>query len=108
MEAMGVGTEHVVVGAQHSSSVSHILLDESGERAIIMAPASTGTIDAATARAHFAVAVQEASMLSTEISQVPLPGVLELLACASSSSVTTLLDVDVPPSVATTEAQLGR
>lgn len=108
MSELGVGTEHVRVDASFSTSVSHILLDAgSGERAILMAPASSGTIDASCAETHFVDAVERSEMLTTEISQIPLSGVERLLRAAKAKGIPSLLDVDVPPSVAITEAELG-
>ena len=40
-----------------------------------------------------------ASMVTTEISQVPLTGVLALLGSAKKAGVLSVLDLDVPPSV---------
>lgn len=108
MGELGVGTEHIQVDASFSTSVSHILLSESdGERAILMAPASSGTIDASCAETYFVDAVRSAQMLTTEISQIPLSGVERLLRAAKEVGIPSLLDVDVPPSVAITEAELG-
>lgn len=90
-----------------------------------MAPASTGDIDAETFETHFGCAVKTASIATTEISQVlkadenlfvyshlgqvPLSGVTRLLDIARNSPNKTLsmLDIDVPPSVAAGDAQLG-
>ena len=57
MAELGVGAEHVKVGRQYATSLSHILLDRSGERAIIMAPASTGTITADVVEREFRDAI---------------------------------------------------
>jgi hypothetical protein len=51
--------------------------------------------------------VNSASMVSTEISQLPLSGVQWLLDTARASGAPSILDVDVPPSVACGAAQLG-
>ena len=108
MDELGVSTEHVHVDPTFSTSVSHILLSESdGERAILMAPASSGTIDEAAVEHYFLGAVESSAMVTTEISQIPLSGVQRLLRAARERGVPSLLDVDVPPSVAMTEAELG-
>mmetsp|Transcript_85367 Transcript_85367/g.228307 ORF Transcript_85367/g.228307 Transcript_85367/m.228307 type:complete len:246 (+) Transcript_85367:3-740(+) len=104
MGDLGVSTEFVQVGEEFATSVSHILLDPTGERAIIMAPASTGTITEAVFRQYFTEAVAQAPMVTTEISQVPLSGVHAMLDMARGVSC---LDVDVPPSVASGDAGLG-
>jgi sugar/nucleoside kinase (ribokinase family) len=90
-----------------SPSVSHILSSEDGERSIIMAPGSTSYITSSAVDAHFARAISQASIVTTEISQVPLSGVNRLLSLAASSGALTMLDVDVSPSVAIGEAALG-
>jgi sugar/nucleoside kinase (ribokinase family) len=51
--------------------------------------------------------VAQSSIATTEISQVPLSGVLEMLTAAKSANVLSILDVDVSPSVAVNEARLG-
>eukprot|EP00466_Bigelowiella_natans_P000222 jgi/Bigna1/125519/aug1.1_g227 len=111
MEDLGVSTRYLKKGPEYATSVCHILLDSQGERAIIMAPASTGHINATAMKTHFAEALNAATIVTTEISQVPLSGVLQLLNLASSSSHAatplSMLDVDVPPSVAAGEANLG-
>ena len=57
---------------------------------------------------HFKDAVlNHAHMVTTEISQVPLSGVIQLLKMAKEAGATTVVDFDVCPSVAMNEAQLG-
>lgn len=75
---------------------------------IVMAPASTSAITGSAVDRHFAEAVRSrGAMVTTEISQVPLSGVERLLAVARERRLLTMLDVDVPPSVAVSEAGLG-
>ena len=50
---------------------------------------------------------KEARIVTCEISQVPLSGVIRILEAANSSDCVTILDVDVSPSVAVNEAKLG-
>lgn len=69
MEKLGVSTRFVLHGPQHATSVSHVFIDESGERSIIMAPASTSTLNAAAVTAYWTDAVSSASMVTSEISQ---------------------------------------
>ena len=45
--------------------------------------------------------------MTTEISQVPLSGAQRVLDLARESGSISFLDVDVPPSVAAGEAELG-
>lgn len=109
LKELGVSIEYVRVSDEYSTSVSHILLDEgTGERTILMAPASTSRLTAETMRAEFDAAVRtRASMVTTEISQVPLSGVEVLLDGAAAAGVPSFLDVDVTPATATGPARLG-
>ena len=107
MDELGISTEHLLVGSQYVTSVSHIFLDSTGERCIMMAPASTTKINAAAMCENFAPAVPSASIITSEISQVPLSGVGALFDAAAAAGKLSMLDVDVPPSVAVGEAGLG-
>ena len=108
LESMGVSTAHIKHGPEFATSVSHILLDKDGERAIIMAPASTGTIVGDVFRKHFEEAIlADCKIATTEISQLPLSGAQTLLDLARSAHALSFLDVDVPPSVAVGDAGLG-
>jgi len=107
MRELGVDTRFVRAHADYSTSVSHILLDPSGERTIIMAPASTSRLTGDNMARDFGSAVRDAAMITTEISQLPLSGVQFLLDSAKRASVPSLLDVDVVPEVAVGPAQLG-
>ncbi|HEX2713976.1 MAG TPA: hypothetical protein VHM88_17420, partial [Candidatus Acidoferrales bacterium] len=42
--------------------------------------------------------IRRASIVTTEVSQLPLPTVIAVLEFARARSITTVLDVDVPPS----------
>lgn len=107
MAAMGVSSEFVRVDDAYTTSVSHVLIEESGERTILMAPASTSQLTATKMKIEFADAIAGASMITTEISQVPLSGVQYLLAAARSHGIPSVLDVDVTPSIAVGAARLG-
>ena len=108
MNELGVSTEFVRASNEYSTSVSHILLEPSGERTILMAPASTSRLTGEKMKKEFGNAVAtRASMITTEISQVPLSGVEFLLNAAHQARIPALLDVDVTPTVATGPAQLG-
>lgn len=107
LASMGVGVHNVRVSPAYTTSVSHVLVEEGGERSIIMAPASTSQLTAPKMAGEFAAAVAAASMITTEISQVPLSGVEVLLDGARAAGIPSMLDVDVPPSVAAGAARLG-
>lgn len=70
--------------------------------------ASTAKLEATTMELEFGSIVRHrASMVTTEISQVPLSGVLFLLQTARQAGMPAMLDVDVSPEVALGPAQLG-
>ena len=84
-----------------------------------MSPAATSLINAQAVQDHFGRIKEKnkpsadlsvlyyidadiqahASIVTTEISQVPLTGVLALLGSAKKAGVLSVLDLDVPPSV---------
>ena len=104
LEDTDVDTSCIKVSEAYRTSLSHIVLDKEGERAIIMAPGSTSDISRSVVRESFGDALRGARIVTTEISQLPLDAVEELL---TSSTGLGMLDVDVPPSVASTDANLG-
>ena len=108
MTAHNVSKDFVKVGDEYTSSVSHVLSQEDGERSILMAPASTSQITQQVASEQWNTDVlSETVLFSTEISQVPLSGVIQLLKTAKAAGCVTALDVDVSVSVALKEANLG-
>jgi len=105
---MGVSTALIRASNDYTTSVSYILSEEGGERTILMNPASTSRMTGSLMAKEWTTAVAHlAGMVSTEISQMPLSGVEWLLSSAKTKGVPTVLDVDVPPSVATGSARLG-
>ena len=106
MDEHGVSCDALTVSRDASSSVSHVILDESGERTILMAPHATATLAAAQVNELFASAVSRAQLVTTEVSQVPLSGVTAFLELARAHKIASVLDVDVPPSVAAAAAAL--
>ena len=109
MSDFGVGADTVHVSDAHCTSVSHIFLDADGERCIMMSPGSTSNIDRDVVRDQFAAHLENKNvcLFTTEISQVPLSGVIEMLTRCAKSNIASMVDVDVPPSVAVREAGLG-
>ena len=65
MKVHGVSDGALAVRAHVSSSVSHVLLEESGDRTILMAPHAAGTIGAAEVEASFAPALDRGVRLVT-------------------------------------------
>ena len=106
MTEHGVSRDALTVSASSSSSVSHVILDETGERTILMAPHATATLSSACVERLFGEAVARAALVTTEISQVPLSGVVAFLTLAKQHGTPSVLDVDVTPSVAAAAAAL--
>jgi sugar/nucleoside kinase (ribokinase family)/D-arabinose 5-phosphate isomerase GutQ len=107
MQRQGVSTQYVQVSEAYASSVSYVWLEPSGERCILMAPASTGEVSESIVEAKMKPAIERAAIVSTEVSQVPLSAVETILKLANSFGRISVLDVDVPPSVSRDAAGLG-
>ncbi|XP_019859150.1 PREDICTED: probable fructokinase-5 [Amphimedon queenslandica] len=108
LKRMGVTTEFIEVKDNYITSECHVFIQEDGERSILQAPAASFLINTQSARAAFESAIKNnASMVTTEISQLPFTGVLEILKMAKEAGVVSILDLDVPPKAAIEEAKLG-
>lgn len=107
MDRHGIDRGSVLVKPGGSSSFSVIYVAPDAERAIYMARALTATTTAEDIDALFADAIRRAAVVTTEISQLPLPTVIAVLRLARAAGVPSMLDVDVPPSFATGVARLG-
>lgn len=92
------GIERDIALCGDPSSFAEIFVDDAGGRAIYMAPGATSTTTAADVRRDHARFIQRAARFSTEVSQLPLPAVLEALRIAREAGVSTVVDLDVPPS----------
>lgn len=95
MDRLGIARDIVLDGS--ASSSADIYVDDAGARAIYMAPGATSETTAEHVRAHHAETIRGALRVTTEVSQLPLAAVREVLAIASEAGVPTLLDLDVPP-----------
>jgi arabinose-5-phosphate isomerase len=95
MDRLGIEREIVLDGS--ASSSADIYVDDAGGRAIYMAPGATGETTAEHVRAHHAETIQRALRVTTEVSQLPLAAVREVLAIAAGAGVPSVLDLDVPP-----------
>jgi arabinose-5-phosphate isomerase len=95
MDRLGIAREIVLDGS--ASSTADIYLDDAGARAIYMAPGATSETTPEHVRAHHAETIRGALRVTTEVSQLPLAAVREVLALAGEAGVPTLLDLDVPP-----------
>jgi sugar/nucleoside kinase (ribokinase family)/D-arabinose 5-phosphate isomerase GutQ len=95
MDRLAIEREIVLDGS--ASSSADIYVDDRGARAIYMAPGATAETTAEHVRAHHADTIRNALRVTTEVSQLPLAAVREVLAIAAEAGVPTLLDLDVPP-----------
>lgn len=95
MDRLGIEREIVLDGS--ASSSADIYVDDAGARAIYMAPGATAETRAEDVRAHHVETIRRALRVTTEVSQLPLAAVREVLAIAAEAGVPTLLDLDVPP-----------
>ncbi len=95
-----------------ASSFANVLVDSAGNRAIYMARGATAELTAAEVQRRHGAFIRGAHLVSTEISQLPLPAVIEILKIARAHSIPTILDIDLPVAEATpmlgTRAELER
>jgi sugar/nucleoside kinase (ribokinase family)/D-arabinose 5-phosphate isomerase GutQ len=96
MEHLGIA-RHLVLDGSASSS-AEIFVDDAGGRAIYMAAGATAETTSEHVRTHHASWITRARRVTTEVSQLPLAAVREVLRLAREASVPTVLDLDVPPS----------
>ena len=106
LDAIGIDRTHLRTDGE-GSSTANIFVDPDGERCIYMHRAATETTTPEHIDTHFAAYLRQARMVSTEISQLPLPTTVRVLERAADAGVDTALDVDIPPSQATGDARLG-
>jgi arabinose-5-phosphate isomerase len=90
------GIEHELMLDGSASSAAEIFVDDSGGRAIYMAPGATAEITAEHVRLHHAQFIQRARWLTTEVSQLPLAAALEAVSIAQTAGIPVALDFDVP------------
>ncbi|MFI5351334.1 MAG: PfkB family carbohydrate kinase [Candidatus Binatales bacterium] len=81
-----------------ASAFAAIFVDPAGNRAIYMARGATGELKPDEIRRRHGAFMRRAHLVSTEISQLPLPTVLAILLYAREHSIPTVLDVDIAPS----------
>jgi arabinose-5-phosphate isomerase len=98
MDALGI--EQQLIRAGSATSLAEIFVDDTGARAIYMAPGATAETSAAQVRAQHADFILRAARVTTEVSQLPLPAALAALEIARGAGIPTVVDLDVPPSEA--------
>jgi sugar/nucleoside kinase (ribokinase family)/D-arabinose 5-phosphate isomerase GutQ len=107
-----LGIRHHLTLDGSASSYATVFVDPTGNRAIYMARGATAELKPADIRRRHGAFIRRGHIVSTEISQLPLPTVIALLLFAHAHSIPTVLDVDVPPSDACsslgTRAELER
>jgi sugar/nucleoside kinase (ribokinase family)/D-arabinose 5-phosphate isomerase GutQ len=93
-----LGIRHHLTFDGSASAFATIFVDSSGERAIYMARGATAELTPAEVRSRHGAFIRRASLISTEISQLPLRTVIAILLFARTHSIPSVLDVDIPPS----------
>jgi arabinose-5-phosphate isomerase len=96
MESLGIRHHLTLDGS--ASSYATVFVDPAGNRAIYMMRGATAELKASEIRARHGAFIKNARMVSTEISQLPLKTVIAILKFARENSISTVLDLDVPPS----------
>lgn len=108
MQEMKINQNFLRIQNDYTTAESFVFVQQDGERSIVMASGATSLISEDKVTNYFKEAIlNKASMLTTEISQVPLSGVIQLLTLAKEAGIITVLDFDVSPMVAFNEANLG-
>jgi ribokinase len=107
MDRHGIDRSAVLVRPGESSAFSMIYVAPDAERAIYMSPGLTAVTTPDDVHRHFAETIGRAAIVTTEVSQLPLPTVVAVLRTAADAGVPTILDVDIPPDFATGAAHLG-
>jgi len=100
MDRLGIERDIRLDGT--ATAVAEIFVDDAGSRSIYMAPGATAETTPEKVREHAAF-IRRADRLSTEVSQLPLASVRAALEIAHEAGVGTVVDLDLPPSVAVPE-----
>ena len=110
MDRFGI-VQHLTLDGS-ASSFATVIVDSRGDRAIYMARGATAELRPEEIRRRHAAFVRRAHIVSTEVSQLPLPTVNAILSFARRNSIPTVLDVDLPAADAAvmlgTRAELER
>jgi ribokinase len=94
MDRAGIARDITLTSA--ATSLAEIFVDDTGARAIYMAPAATAETTEDHVRNDHAAFIRTAERLTTEVSQLPLVAALAALEIARGAGVATLVDLDVP------------
>lgn len=93
MERIGIAHRILLDGS--ASSFAQVYVDPSGARAIYMARGATGEYTALEVEAQHATLVADASVVTSEVSQLPLATVRKVLELAHAAGARTVVDLDV-------------
>ncbi len=91
-----LGIEHHMDLSGKASSFAQVYVDGAGSRAIYMARGATGDVRPEEIDTLHRPVIESARVVTSEISQLPLPVVRRVLEIARESGARTVLDVDVP------------
>ncbi|HYA36497.1 MAG TPA: carbohydrate kinase family protein, partial [Candidatus Binataceae bacterium] len=94
----GLGIRHHLTLDGSASSYATVFVDPAGNRAIYMVRGATAELKPSEIRTRHGAFIRNASIVSTEISQLPIRTVIAILKFARDNSIPTVLDLDVPPS----------
>ena len=94
MDRFGIAQHLTLDGS--ASSFANVILDSRGDRAIYMARGATAELRSEEISRRHGVFIKRAHIVSTEVSQLPLPTVIAILSFARRNSIPTVLDVDLP------------
>jgi sugar/nucleoside kinase (ribokinase family)/D-arabinose 5-phosphate isomerase GutQ len=110
MDRFGIAQHLTLDGS--SSSFATVIVDANGDRAIYMARGATADLRPEEIPRRHGAFIRRANIISTEVSQLPLPTVNAILAFARKHSIPSVLDVDLPAADAAhmlgTRAELER
>ena len=95
MDRIGIERDLRIVA--EPTSVAEIFVDDTGGRAIYMAPGATSGTRPEHVREDHAETIRRAARLTTEVSQLPLAAAREALAVAREAGVSTVVDLDLAP-----------
>ena len=94
MKSLGIRTHLDLSG--RASSFAQVYVDSEGGRAIYMARGATGEVTPEDVDTLHRSVIERSAIVSTEVSQLPLPAVRRVLEIASEAGARTVLDLDVP------------
>jgi sugar/nucleoside kinase (ribokinase family)/D-arabinose 5-phosphate isomerase GutQ len=94
MDRFGI-VQHLTLDGS-ASSFATVIVDARGDRAIYMARGATAELRPEEVQRRHGAFIRRANMVSTEVSQLPLPTVNAILSFARRNSIPTVLDVDLP------------